>query len=132
MIQKLACFAVATCLFFALLPWGQAQPEPAAAPAPISFEKDVLPILEAKCVSCHGDGKNRKAGLDVRTPAAILKGGKSGPSLNVVNRKRSLLWISVATDDMPPGKDKFTPEEKQLLRRWVHEVDVSQLARPAE
>ncbi len=39
-------------------------PTPAATDR-VTFEKDVLPIFESKCVSCHGASK-RRAGLDVR------------------------------------------------------------------
>jgi Planctomycete cytochrome C len=40
------------------------------------FEKDVLPLLTANCLKCHGSTKP-KAGLDLRTRAGILKGGGS-------------------------------------------------------
>src|SRR5215469_13492036 len=43
------------------------------------FQDDVRPLLQAKCVRCHGE-KPRKAGLDLSTPAGILKGGESGPA----------------------------------------------------
>ena len=34
------------------------------------FEKDILPILTAHCLNCHGN-EARKAGLDLRTTAAM-------------------------------------------------------------
>ena len=41
------------------------------------FERDVQPLLTAKCASCHGTSP--QAGLDVRTPEALLKGSNNGP-----------------------------------------------------
>ncbi len=90
---------------------------PAAAPAPV-FEKDVLPILQAKCLRCHGTDK-RKGDLDARSRPALLKGGESGPSLLPGSPEKSLLWVKVAGDKMPPGKDKLTGAEKMTLRAWI-------------
>ena len=52
----------------------------ADAPAIPLFEKDVLPVFKAKCLSCHGADK-QKADLEMRSKAAMLKGGESGPAL---------------------------------------------------
>jgi hypothetical protein len=41
---------------------------PARAP---TFERDVRPLLQAKCWRCHGE-KARKADLDLRTHAGAL------------------------------------------------------------
>ena len=50
----------------------------AAAQAP-RFERDVLPIVTAKCLSCHGG--NLMVGLDLRTAASLFKGSHNGPVL---------------------------------------------------
>jgi len=91
---------------------------PARAAAAISFDAHILPIFKAKCTSCHGDFKKR-AGLDLRTAAAVFKGGESGPGLRPGNAQASSLWEYVADDRMPPGKDKLSAAEKTLLRRWI-------------
>ena len=44
---------------------------------PVSFYREVRPILRANCPGCHKPGKT-KGGLDLTTHAAILKGGKAG------------------------------------------------------
>src|SRR5262245_6893299 len=69
---------------------------------PPLFEKDILPILQAKCMNCHGAEKQR-AGLDLRGKAAILKGGESGPAISVGSAEKSELWIKIAADKMPPA-----------------------------
>src|SRR5262249_53930293 len=53
---------------------GNARP---TVPARVTFATDVSPIVQAKCVRCHGE-KTRKADLDLQTAAALLKGGESG------------------------------------------------------
>jgi mono/diheme cytochrome c family protein len=45
--------------------------------APISFQRDVRPILTAHCVECHGPD-TQESGLRVDRRADLLKGGKSG------------------------------------------------------
>ncbi len=91
-----------------------AQP-PAAQP---TFEKAVLPILQARCFTCHGADK-QKAGLDLRSRAGMLRGGESGPVLVPGSAKGSLLWQQLTKDRMPPGKDKLTPTEKAAILAWI-------------
>src|SRR5579872_719438 len=92
----------------------------ADAPAPVSptFEKDILPIFQAKCLRCHGEQKP-KAKLDLRTKATILKGGETGPALVPGAAPKSLLWEKVSDDKMPPDNDKLTAAEKALIRAWI-------------
>jgi hypothetical protein len=101
--------------------WVHTLPDARAAqpskPVP-AFEKDVLPIFQAKCLRCHG-GKLQKAGLDVRSKAGLLEGGDEGPAISPGSAEKSLLWIKVAADKMPPGKAKLTQAEKLLIRAWL-------------
>jgi hypothetical protein len=90
----------------------------AGAAQDLSFEKAVLPIFQAKCLNCHGE-KRQKAGLDLRTKSAILKGGESGASLKPGSLKGSILWDKIHTDEMPEGKEKLTAKEKDVIRRWI-------------
>jgi hypothetical protein len=89
-----------------------------AANAP-RFEKDVLPILTAHCLKCHGD-KKPKAKLDLRTPAAMLKGGESGPALTPGSAGKSLLFEMIHKGEMPPDKNaKLTAEQVRLVKAWI-------------
>jgi mono/diheme cytochrome c family protein len=95
-----------------------AAPAPAEDAKPL-FERDVLPLLEAKCVRCHGD-KAKKAELDLRTRAGVLKGGESGPVLAPGKPAESRLFEMVESARMPPGKNpKLTPAEVETVRRWI-------------
>src|SRR5262245_33894404 len=83
-----------------------------------SFEKSVLPIFQAKCLNCHGE-KRQRGGLDLRSRAAIVKGGESGTALKPGSIKDSLLWEKIRTDEMPEGQVKLTMAEKEAIRRWI-------------
>src|SRR5262245_49873165 len=83
------------------------------------FEKDVLPLLTARCVKCHGASKP-KAQLDMRTRAGLLKGGESGPALIPGASAKSLLLELVRKGEMPPGKEeKLKSEQVAVLKAWI-------------
>lgn len=66
-------------------------------------ERDVQAILSAKCWVCHGR-REQSAGLDLRTQASLLKGGKSGPAITPGDPDSSLLIKRIAAQQMPPPK----------------------------
>src|SRR5262245_37390983 len=84
--------AIAPAVVFLLLGTPCRAEDPVTRPP--QFEKDVLPILTARCLKCHGADKF-KAGLDLRTSAGMLKGGESGPALVPGSADRSLLFQMV-------------------------------------
>ena len=90
---------------------------PAAESAP-TLEKEIEPILKAHCYACHGIDMP-KAGLDLRTRAGMLKGGKNGPALNPGSIKDSLIWINISTDKMPADKSKLSDAQKDTIRAWI-------------
>lgn len=95
---------------------------PAAFAAP-DFEKDIQPILESNCVLCHGSGK-QKGNLQLHTRAAMLKGGDSGPSIDLKNVDASLIidriTLPIEDDEIMPQESKpLTPEQISLLKQWI-------------
>jgi len=97
----------------------------AAHAAKVDYFKEVKPLLEAKCYSCHQGGK-AKGDLRLDQHAAALKGGKSdGPAITPDNVDGSSLIYRIgpdAGDDiMPPKGETFTAEEVALLTRWIEE-----------
>src|SRR4051812_33536351 len=65
------------------------------------FEKDVLPIFQKYCFTCHGQSAP-KLGLDLRTAASTLKGTYNGPVIVKGSPEKSVLWQKVSTHAMPP------------------------------
>jgi cytochrome c553 len=87
-------------------------------PAP-RFETDIRPLLQAKCVRCHG-GKARKADLDLTSRAGVQKGGESGAVVVPGKPKESLLFEKIHTGAMPPNKrEALSAAEVELVRRWI-------------
>jgi hypothetical protein len=84
------------------------------------FQRDVLPLFEAKCLRCHGE-KKKDAKLDMRTVDTLLLGGVTGPAIKPGNAQKSLLIELLHYNEMPPKKEKsrVTKEELALLRRWI-------------
>jgi mono/diheme cytochrome c family protein len=96
-----------------------ADREPGAPPAPPTFDKDILPLFQAKCVRCHGD-KMHKADLDLRTLAGAMKGGESGAAIVPGKPDESLLFEKVHGGAMPPGKkDGLSDGEVNAIRLWI-------------
>ena len=95
-------------------------PQLAAADAPKgpTFEADVLPVLNAHCLQCHG-GVHQKNGLDLRTLSAVLKGGKSGAAVVPGKPAESLLWQKLEKDEMPKTDNKVSDANKKLVREWI-------------
>src|SRR5882724_4078790 len=85
-----------------------------------SIEKSAKSVLEAKCVTCHGDA--RMSDLDMRERGNLLKGGKRGPAVVPGNADASLLFKAVKREgelQMPPGKTPLTAPEINILRDWI-------------
>jgi hypothetical protein len=92
-----------------------------AAPArrPPRFD-DVRPLFTAFCLKCHG-AKVRKAGVDLRSPASVLRGGSGGPIVVRGHPESSPLFRQVAEGRMPPGKArKPGPAQVAALRAWIN------------
>ena len=84
-----------------------------------SYEADIQPLFRAKCVRCHG-GETRKADLDLRTTAGVLKGGESGPVIVHGKPDESLLYEKVHSGEMPPEKkDRLSEAEVKTIQRWI-------------
>ena len=93
-----------------------------AAGAPVSFERDVRPILTARCVACHGAAA-QKSGLRLDLKADALEGGDSGPAILAGKSTESELLRRVTTTEpakrMPPTGPALTTAEVATLRRWI-------------
>ena len=97
------------------------------AQEPVSFSREIRPILSDNCFSCHGpDEQQRKAGLRLDVREAALKAAKSGAFAIVPGDvKKSALLKRVNSSDldevMPPPKSHkvLTSAQKLKLRQWI-------------
>ncbi len=96
---------------------GRTPTKPSAAVP--SYQPDIKPLLDTKCLRCHGQ-KTHKSDLDLSTPSGILKGGESGPVLVPGKPDESPLFKKIHEGAMPPGKkDPLTETEIDTVRRWI-------------
>jgi mono/diheme cytochrome c family protein len=87
--------------------------------------REVLPILLRRCTACHGP-RRQEGGLDLRTRAAMLRGGKSGPAIVVGKPDASLAIKRIRAGEMPPHQrlveasvKPIEAAETDLLARWI-------------
>jgi len=97
--------------------------DPKFAPEQLAiYEKEVLPILQANCLKCHGaDEKKIKGGLNLMSRAGALKGGDNGPAADLAKPESSLLLKAIAYKEgleMPPA-GKLPAAQIEVLTKWV-------------
>ena len=86
--------------------------------AAVSFAKDVLPILESRCVKCHGGEKTEK-GLNMTSYEHLIAGSEKGPVLVAGDAANSKLIQLVEQGKMPKRAPKLPPDQLQILINWV-------------
>ena len=94
----------------------------AAAPKPVSYYHDLVPVLKRSCTGCHHPGK-LKGEIDLTTYTAFLKGGKHGAGFKPGEPTNSLVIeeISGAEPSMPKEGDALSKDEIALFTRWIVE-----------
>ena len=99
---------------------------------PISYNKDIRPILSDKCFSCHGpDVTKMKAGLRLDKPEnalAELSKNKGHYAIVPGSPEKSELIRRIESTDpnviMPQPEShlaKLTPSEIEMFKRWIRE-----------
>lgn len=91
----------------------------------VSFNEHIKPLLNEKCVSCHG-GVKKAGGLSLLyRDAALAKNEKSGKAAIVPgSAKNSEIYKRIVSDDpeymMPRGLEHtLEPQEVELLKKWI-------------
>ncbi len=92
----------------------------------VSFEKEILPILQQNCLACHS-ASEKEGNLVLESPQGILKGGDTGTAA-VPGRAAESLILALASHAkdpvMPPAENdvaakNLTPAELGLLKLWI-------------
>ena len=92
---------------------------------PVSFNKEIRPLLNVHCVKCHG-GVKEAGKLHLLFREEALKGGKSGiPAIVPGKPEESELIARLTTtnedDRMPKKAEPLGPDQIALLKRWIAE-----------
>ena len=102
----------------------------ASAAEPVTFNRDIRPILSDKCFACHGPDKaQRKTELRFDNEEGAFIDLKSGGKAVVRGDvEKSVLFQRLTSEDdvlrMPPGylgQDRLSDEEIDLIRRWIEQ-----------
>ncbi|HEY4311157.1 MAG TPA: c-type cytochrome domain-containing protein [Pirellulales bacterium] len=100
-------------------------PKPAERP-PVSFYRDIRPILQDRCQGCHQPAK-ALGGLALTSYAALKKGGESEhPGVVPGKPDESELLTQILPSGqeppaMPKGAPALKPDQVELVRRWITE-----------
>jgi mono/diheme cytochrome c family protein len=102
------------------------------AAAPVSYERDVLPILRTSCHGCHGP-RRTSGGLEMTTFDNLLSGGESGlPAIVPGNPDESYLVQQITPEGgraaMPQRGRPLAATQIALIRRWIQEGAVNDAA----
>jgi hypothetical protein len=89
---------------------------------PVSFTRDLRPLLNANCNACHKPDKS-KADLDMTTYTALMKGGKHGAIVvpGDPGKSKIIAQVTGPNPEMPPESDPLTRDQIALLERWIKE-----------
>lgn len=89
---------------------------------PVTYEKDVEPILVKKCFFCHS-GNVKEGKFDISTYENLMKGGKRGQHVLPGKGDESFFYkvsAKTARPFMPPkSEEPLTPEELALIKLWI-------------
>ena len=86
------------------------------------FEREIQPLLNERCVVCHG-GSSPQSGLDLRSLASTLRGGQHGPVVLEGFSEKSILIRQLVNGVMPPegASTPLDDSEVDLIREWIDE-----------
>ncbi len=98
--------------------------QPAPGSEPVSYARQIRPILELKCYECH-DEQERESGLVVTSLAGLLAGGDAAGPAIVPGRPDDSPIIGYLTGALRPRMPRnYRPlpdEQIDLFRRWIAE-----------
>lgn len=88
----------------------------------VDFEREIRPLLQERCVECHGE-KKQKGELRLDAKPYAFKGGHDGPAIVAGQLDKSPLFQRIVTADederMPPKGDPLTPSQIAAIKTWI-------------
>lgn len=93
------------------------------AQEPVSFQKQIRPILQRNCEGCHQPA-SRQSGLSLADYQSFHEGGRKGAAFVAGSPEKSVI-ISYLTGEskpqMPFGGRPLPDDQIELIRRWIRE-----------
>jgi len=88
----------------------------------VDFRRDILPIFQSSCITCHGPLKS-EANLRLDSDEAVIRGGNSGKLIVPGNSQESVLMKRLLGDGtaprMPLGGNALSKAQLETIRTWI-------------
>lgn len=103
----------------------QTAPAQEQSPAPVSFSKDIAPILLKNCQACHGQN-DAKGGFQLFSYTTLMKpGDSSSASITPGKPDDSEVLRLISSQDkderMPKDADPLPADKIALVKKWIEE-----------
>ena len=90
---------------------------------PVSFTKDIKPLLEARCINCHHAGA-LLGDLNLENRELAFKHRAKGPVITPGSSDKSPFYLVLTLPEgdrkaMPPTGHRISPAETGLIKRWI-------------
>ena len=101
------------------------SPEKSADPVlSIEFGRHIRPILQRRCVKCHGSDKH-KGNLRLDKKEYVDRGGHTGSPILGDSLEQSELYRRITSDDddyrMPKNGQPLSQAEVSLIKKWIED-----------
>ena len=101
-----------------------------AQPKPVSFKKDVFPIIDKRCLSCHAEDEDNPSELSMDTYAMLMAGGKHGKPVIPGKSAESILVQKLSA--APPFGNRMPLNKKRRIAegkaKWLSDEEVKTVA----
>ena len=92
-----------------------------SAAQPVDFAHDVVPILQAHCVECHG-GQEAEGSFSVNSRGLMVESGHVVPGdAGRSELLERLTWVDSEFRMPPENQPPVSAEAVAVLRRWIEE-----------
>ena len=86
----------------------------------VSFNRDIYPLLERRCIKCHG-GEFPSEGLNLESYESLMSGSQNGLVIIAGDSVNSLIFEKIESGEMPKRGSNLPAEQLELIRQWINE-----------
>ncbi len=107
-----------------------AAPAQAKKSEPVSFRKDIAPLIGRRCLPCHAEDNFNPSELSLDSYEKLMEGGKHGSPIVSGNSRESI--IVKKTSSTPPFGDRMPLNPKWKIEAgsasWLTNTELRMLA----